>query len=126
MLVRTMTYKDFNEVERTEDFRFNLTGAEIAEMEMSVNGSYSEMLKMLVEKHDTPATATIFRNLILKAYGEKSLDGQTFMKSKEISENFAHTQAYSDLYMELVTDADAASNFVNGILPKDLLKNMPK
>lgn len=126
MLEYPITFTDFNDVTRTEVLRFNLTKAEVADMEMSVTGSFSNMLKMLIEKQDIPAMSAIFKNLLLKSYGEKSLDGREFSKSKEMSDKFASTAAFSDIYMSLVTDADAAAKFINGILPEGLVKEMKK
>lgn len=120
MLKKTITYNDFNGVERTEDFYFNLTKAEVLEMEMSATGGLAESIKRIVAAQDQPAIIKLFKDLILKAYGEKSADGRRFMKSEEIKDNFAQTEAYSILFMELATDAEKASEFVNGIVPAGL------
>lgn len=117
MIKKTMTYTDYNGIQRTEDFYFNLTKAEVAEREMSTAGGLAEMIQRVVDANDAPAIIKIFKELILKAYGEKSPDGKRFVKSEEISNAFAQTEAYSDLFMELATDADAAAKFVNGIIP---------
>ena len=120
MLKKTITYRDYNDVERTEDFYFNLTKAEIMEMEMSTSGGLGEMIKRIVAAQDAPAIIKIFKDLVLKAYGEKSPDGKRFIKTEEIQNNFAQTEAYSQLFMELATDADAAAKFINGIVPVDV------
>ena len=122
MLKRTITYKDYNGVERKEDFYFNLTKAEVMEMEMSEAGGMAEMIRKIVDAKDAPAIIKVFKDLILKAYGEKSADGKRFIKSAEISEAFSQTEAYSELFMELAQDADAAAKFVNGIIPVDAEK----
>ena len=120
MLKKTIKYTDYNGVERTEDFYFNLTKAEVMEMEMSTTGGLAEMINRVVAAQDTPSIIKIFKDLILKAYGEKSADGKRFVKSPEISDGFSQTEAYSILFMELATDAEAASAFVNGITPIDV------
>ena len=117
MLKKTITYTNYNGIEVTEDFYFNLTKAEIMEMEMSTSGGMAEMMNKIVASQDAPAIIKIFKELILKAYGEKSADGKRFMKSEEISVAFSQTEAYSQLFMDLATDADAAAKFVNGIVP---------
>lgn len=117
MLKETITFVDYNGVERTEDFYFNLTNAEVTEMEMSTSGGLAEMINRVVAAQDAPAIIKIFKDLILKAYGVKSPDGKRFIKSDEISTEFSQTEAYSQLFMKLATDADAASRFVNGIVP---------
>ena len=125
MIKKTITYTDYNEVERTEDFYFNLTKAEIMEMELSTTGGMAEMIKKIVATKDQPAIIKIFKDLVLKAYGEKSADGKRFIKSEEITTAFSQTEAYSMLFMELATDADAAAKFVNGIIPADVAKQLP-
>lgn len=117
MLKKTITYTDYNGVERTEDFYFNLTKAELMEMEIGTTGGMADMIKRIIDAKDAPAIIKIFKELVLKAYGEKSADGKRFVKSEEISNGFAQTEAYSQLFMELATDADAAATFVNGIIP---------
>lgn len=118
MLKKSMTYKDFNDVERTEEFYFNLTQAEVTEMEMSTEGGLVKKLEKIVAEKDAKKIVEAFKDLILRAYGEISPDGKRFVKSPEISAAFACTQAYSDLFMTLAYDADAAAAFVNGIIPK--------
>lgn len=122
MLKKTITYEDYNGVERTEDHYFNLSKAEIMEMEMGTTGGLAEMLQRIVAAKDTAAIIKVFKDLILKAYGEKSADGKRFIKSEELSTAFSQTEAYSILFMELATDADKASEFVNGIVPAEMSK----
>ena len=120
MLKKTIEFVDYNGVERKEDFYFNLTKAEIMEMEMSTEGGLAELIEKIVATQNTPAIIKIFKQLVLKAYGEKSPDGKRFIKSEELSKAFEQTEAYSELFMELATDADAAAKFVNGIVPSDV------
>lgn len=117
MLKKTITYTDYNGVERTEDFMFNLTKAEILEMQLTKDGGMDAAIKKIVDAKDAPEIMKVFKDLILKAYGIVSDDGRRFIKSKEISDSFAQTEAFSMLFMELATDTDAASAFVNGIVP---------
>lgn len=120
MLKKTITYTDYNGVERTEDFYFNLSKAELMEMEMSTSGGFAETIQKIVAAQDAPTIIKIFKDLILKAYGEKSPDGKRFIKSEELSNSFAQTEAYSNLFMELATNDEAAANFVNGVMPSNL------
>lgn len=123
MIKKTITFTDYNGIERTEDFYFNLTKAEVMEMEMSTTGGLAETIQKIVAAQDAPAIIKIFKNLVLKAYGEKSPDGRRFIKSDDISAAFSQTEAYSQIFMELATDADAAAKFVNGIVPADMAQN---
>ena len=126
MYKKTITYTDYNGVERTEDFWFNLSKAELGEMEMSTAGGLTDMVEKIVKTQDMPSIIKIFKKMILQAYGEKSPDGKRFIKSEEISTAFSQTEAYSNLFMELASDADAASTFVNGIVPQvEESKTMP-
>ena len=118
MLKKTITYTDYNGTERTEDFYFNLSKAEIMEMEVGIVGGLSGKIKKITETQDIPEIASIFKELVLKSYGEKSSDGRRFMKNDEIRTAFSETEAYSNLYAELATDADKAVAFFNGIIPQ--------
>ena len=124
MLKKTITYTDYDGNERKEDFYFNLNKAEIMEMEMSTSGGMAEMLQKIVDSQDAPAIIKAFKELVLKSYGQKSPDGKRFIKVDEngqpLSRKFAETEAYSNLFMELATDADAAAKFVRGIVPGDI------
>jgi hypothetical protein len=126
MLKKTITYTDFNGVSRTEDFYFNLMKSEIMEMEMSTSGGLEQHIRKIIAEQDSVKIIELFKELILKAYGEKSLDGKYFRKTPEIAQNFAATEAYSQLFMELSTDADKASAFVNGIVPKEIAEEAAK
>ena len=120
MLKKTIKYTDYNGVERNEEFLFNLSKAEIMEMEMGTTGGLAEMITGIINAGKTPEIIKIFKEIILKAYGEKSADGKRFIKSQELSDGFAQTEAYSELFMELATDSDKAAEFINGIVPGDM------
>lgn len=122
MLKKTVSYVDYNGVERTEDFYFNLSKAEITEMELSVEGGFSKMLEDIVKSKDNMQIVKLFKDIVLKSYGEKSADGKRFVKSKELAEAFSQTEAYSEIFMELALNEDAAAAFVNGIMPANLNK----
>lgn len=119
MLKKEITYNDFNGTERTESFYFNLTKAELTEMELGTEGGMSGMIEKIVAEQDIQRIMELFKSIIQKAYGEKSLDGRRFVKNQEILDNFTQTEAYSKLFMELATNADAAAEFVNGLMPDD-------
>ena len=124
MLSKKIKYTDYNGVEREESFLFNLSKAELMEMELGTTGGLAETIQNVVEAQDTPSIIKIFKDLILKAYGEKSADGKRFIKidenGKPLSIAFSQTEAYSNLFMELATDSDAATNFIRGIVPGDI------
>ena len=120
MLKKVIEYTDYNDTVRKETFYFNMSKAELMEQEMGVSGGYSEMVQRITEAQDMPTLMKLIRETVLKAYGEKSADGKRFIKSPELSEAFSQTEAYSSLMMELLTDAEAAAQFVIGIMPADL------
>lgn len=116
MVKEHIKYKDFNGNDREEDFYFNLTEAEVFEMQMSTSGGYKAMIESIIAAQDMPSLIKIFKELLLKSYGKKSLDGKFFEKSEEISTAFSQTNAYVKLYMELVTDDKKAAQFINGLM----------
>ena len=126
MLKKTITYTDYDGNERKEDFYFNLNKAEIMEMEMSTSGGMAEMLQKIVDSQDAPAIIKAFKELVLKSYGQKSPDGKRFIKNATLREEFEQTEAYSQIFMELATNAEEAAKFVNGMIPNDVAKELPK
>jgi hypothetical protein len=125
MLKLTKTYTDYNGVSRTEDFYFNLSESELMEMEMGTNGGFAAMVQAIVAAQDVPALIKIFKEILLKSYGEKSADGKRFIKSEELSTAFSQTEAYNQLFMELATDDKKAADFINGIVPKNVDTKQP-
>lgn len=132
MIKKTVTYTDFNGNERTEDFYFNLTELELAELDLGisgVSGGLLELLKKIVREKDQRQIVEYFKKIVLMAYGEKTADGRRFVKSEEIRNGFAPTEACSKIFMELAKDADAAAKFINGIMPPKVVeeaKNLSK
>ena len=120
MLKKIITYTDYNGVERSEPFYFNLSKAELMEMELGVTGGMTEMLNKIINAKDGPSLMKTFKEMIMKSYGIKSDDGKRLIKSEELSIAFTQTEAYSVLFMELITDDKAAADFVNGIIPNEI------
>ena len=123
MLKKTIKYTDYDGNEREEDFYFNLSKAEITEMELSKEGGMSEYIKKISATQNGPELIKLFKDIIIKSYGEKSLDGKRFIKNKELTEAFTQTEAYSELFVELASNADEAVKFINGIMPKNMNAN---
>ena len=120
MLKKLITYTDYNGNERKENFYFNLNKTELLEMETEVVGGMRQLLEDMMEKQDIPKIMKAFKTIILKAYGEKSPDGKRFFKSEELSTAFTQTEAYNELYMELLSDAKKAAAFINGLMPEEM------
>lgn len=120
MYKKTITFVDYDDVERTEDHFFNLTKAELTMMDMSEIGGFEKKMNRIIQAKDAPAIMNTFRDIIRRSYGVKSPDGRRFIKSEQLSDEFEQTEAYSVLFMELCTDADAAGAFISGIMPSDL------
>ena len=118
MLKKTITYTDYDGLERTEEFRFNLTKAELVDMELTTAGTFSETMKRIIAEKDIIRIAKLFKELLLKSYGVKSDDGKRFIKSQELSEAFSQTEAYSDLYIELLSNPEEAAKFFAEVAPK--------
>jgi hypothetical protein len=131
MLRKTITYTDFNGEEAREDFYFNMTRAELVELEFSMEGGFSETMKRMIEtdpegKVNGKIIMEEMKKLLLKSYGVKSPDGKRFVKNDRLRQDFESSEAYSVLFMDLVTDADAAATFINGIMPANLVEEIAK
>lgn len=128
MLKKTIKYTDFNGDEHSEEFYFNLTKSEIMEMEMSTAGGMEQRLKRMMNTKDTVELAAIFKDIILRSYGEKSDDGKRFIKARNgvrLANEFVETAAYDELFMELL-DAEKCAEFINGIMPADVQAELQK
>lgn len=126
MLKKTITYEDFNGETVSEDFFFHLSKAELVELEMSHEGGLSTAIQRIVDAEDGKAIVAEFKNIILSAYGQKSLDGKRFVKNQTLRDEFESTEAYSTLFMDLVTNPDAAAEFVNGVIPQGMAEEAAK
>ena len=126
MRKETIKFTDYNGTEQTRDYYFNLNKAEIMKMEMSTKGGLAERIKRIVDTQDQPAIIEVFEDLIKRSFGVKTPDGIGFEKKKEDLEAFMATEAYSELFMKLATDADAAAAFINGIIPADMSQEAAK
>jgi len=131
MFKKTVTYEDWNGVERTEDFYFNLTRVELAELEYSSfpGESMSDHITELMKSRDMGVVIKTIKQMLLISYGVKSPDGKRFVKNDDVRTAFEENPAFDILYMELATDADKAAEFVAGIMPsamRDTLGDNPK
>ena len=122
MLKKTITYVDYDGNERTEDHYFNLSKAELIEMRYTENGGLEKYIEKIISEQDNSKLLVLFKNIVLKSYGQKSLDGKRFIKSEELTNEFIQSEAYSELFVELM-DAEKCAEFFNSIIPKDLLED---
>lgn len=126
MYKMTIKYTDFNDVDRSEDFYFNLSKAELSEMNLSHQGGMEAYINRIVNSRDNTELIRVFKDLILKSYGIKSDDGKRFIKSQELRDAFEQTNAYSELFMMLASNEKTASKFINGIMPKGFAEEAAK
>ena len=124
MFKKTVKYTDYNGVEREEDFYFDLNSAEITEMELSQEGGMSNLIKKITDAKDMPSLIKLFKELILKSYGEKTPDGRFFVKDEETAKRFQFSPAYSIIFMELATDENKATEFINSIIPQEAISKV--
>jgi hypothetical protein len=120
MLKRNVTYENFNDETVTETFYFNMTKAELVEFEYAYEGGFTNAIEKMVETNDNKGLIFVFKDLILRSYGIRSEDGKRFIKNEQLCEEFSQTGAYSALFLELATDDKAASEFITGVVPKDM------
>lgn len=127
MIVYTETYTDFNGNQRTEEFRFHFSQAELLEMEMSTEGGFSARVNRIINANSHPELLQVMKTFILDAYGVKSEDGRRFMKNEQIRQEFLESPVYSKIFMRLTTGPDAAdeaAKFINGVTPEEMPKPM--
>ena len=125
MLKKTITYEDYDGNTRTEDLYFYISKAELTEMELSTPGGFTKKLESITQAQNGAEIMKVFKEIILKAYGEKTPDGRGFIKKRNgvmLAEEFEQTEAYNQLFTELIMDPDKAAAFINGIMPRDLVE----
>lgn len=120
MLKKTVTYTDYNGVERTETFYFHYTEAEILDMEMSTEGGFAERIQKIIDAKDQVSLMKLIKKFVIDAYGIKSEDGKRFIKNDKVKTEFLESPAYSKIWMELVMDDEVAADFVNNVIPSDM------
>ena len=120
MIKKTVTYTDYNGEQRTETFYFHYTEAEILDMEMSEEGSFADRIQRIIDAKDKTALMKLIKKFVIDAYGVKSEDGKRFMKNDELKTAFLECPAYSDIFMEMVTNDEIAAEFVNGVIPSTM------
>lgn len=122
MLKKTYTYTDYNGVERTESFYFHFTEAEILDMEMSTEGGFAERVQRIIDAKDQAALMKLIKQFVIDAYGVKSDDGRRFIKNEKVKTAFLECPAFSDIFMDMVTNDELAAEFINGVIPDTMKK----
>lgn len=124
MIKKTITFKDFNGDSRTEDFYFNLTIDEIMELQFSEAGGLDQYINSIVQSDNNAEIYQTFKKIILKAIGKKSEDGRLFAKSEEIKNEFSQTNAFSNMLVEFMTNAEAGASFISALVPAEELEKI--
>ena len=132
MFKKTINYVDYNGEKRSGIYYFHLNKADIVELQMGVKGGLMEKLQEAIRTDDAPFIMDTFRKIIRKSYGEKSIDGKSFVKFKivdgarvELADLFEQTPAYSELFVELLTDDNAADEFMRNVIPAEMAGQLP-
>ena len=124
MYKKTVTYEDYKGNTRTEDFYFNLNKAELVELELSTKGGLTVTIDRIIAAQDNPTLFKIFKDLVSKSYGVLSDDGRKIIKNQAVLDDFMQTEAYSIIFSELATNAEAAAEFFNNVIPQNLAKEL--
>lgn len=124
MLKKTITYADYDGMERTEDFWFNLSKTELTKLDAELPGGVLGVLRKIIDKKDRKALVDFIETLILRSYGEKTLDGKRFVKTPDMAEEFMQTPAYDELFMSILSDTDSQTSFINGVIPQSMAKEI--
>jgi len=120
VLKKTITYLDLDGNPITEDFYFNLTKAELAEMQVITEGGMAGLLQEIIKSGDNQRILDHFKLIVRQSYGVRHEDGKQFIKSSELSQAFMNTNAYSELFVDLMTNPQGAAEFITGIVPADI------
>lgn len=126
MLIKPITYTNFNGEKRTKNFYFNLTRTELAKMELLEKAGMEATIKQMIDTDDRAKIIELFEKIVCGAYGEKSPDGEEFLKSPEIVERFKCHPAYDVLFMELINSSENMANFISAVMPQDLADEVKK
>ena len=118
MYKKTITYTDFNGTERTEDFYFHMTQAEILKMEYSQEGGMTNVIQKIIETEETTKLLPLFETVVRMSYGKRSVDGRHFEKKPEYTDQFLASEAYSNMFVEFMMNADEAAKFINNVCKK--------
>ena len=124
MLKKTVTYTDYNGVERTEAFYFHYNEAEILDMEMSTEGGFAERIQKIIDAKDQVSLMQVIKKFVIDAYGVKSEDGKRFIKNDAVRTEFLESPAYSQIWMELVMDDEIAADFINNVIPSGIKEKL--
>lgn len=124
MIKKTITYTDYDGMERTEDFWFNLSKTELTKLDAELPGGVLGVLRKIIDKKDRKALVDFIETLILRSYGEKTLDGKRFVKTPDMAEEFMQTPAYDELFMSILSDTDSQTSFINGVIPQSMAKEI--
>lgn len=120
MFKTSVVYTDYDGNERTKELYFNLSKAELFDMQFGVTGGLDAVLNRIAQEHDMPRIVSMFKDIIHKAYGKKSLDGDRFVKNEETWKEFEESEAYSEFFVKLITDDEFQKSFMIGIIPQDV------
>lgn len=120
MLKKTIKYTNFSGVERERTLYFDLTKAELTMLGLGVDGGLDVVLTNLMEAENIPELIQNFEKILLLSYGEKSEDGERFIKGDDISRKFKESPVYDEIFMELITDEKKAADFINAVMPDDI------
>ena len=125
MLTKAITYENYNGEKKTKNFYFHLTKSEIAKMSLYEDGGIEAKIKKMVESGNNAEIMRYFEDFVLSCYGEKSADGEEFVKNDEVRERFKNHPAYDVLFMEFIDGgAKAMSDFINGVIPASMAESV--
>lgn len=126
MVKKTIAYTDFNGVQRKDDFFFHMSLPEVTRLQASVSPeTFDEHILRIAKEGKEGAILQLLEKIILGAYGVKSPDGKSFIKTQEETRNFEYSQAYAELFEQLLLQPEEMRVFAEGIgaLTKPVSKN---
>lgn len=117
MIKKLVTYKDFNDMERTDELHFHMTQPELIKLSVSKEGGFERYLNKIIQTNNMKEIVDTLDEVIKLSYGEKTADGR-FEKSPEILNKFVSSEAYNIVFMEIAQNSETAAEFINGVIPK--------
>ena len=126
MLTKAITYVDYNGNKKTKNFYFNLTKTELAKMELTNRAGMLETIKAMINSDDREEIIKLFEKIVVGSVGEKSADGEHFVKNDQIRQDFMNHPAYDVLFMELISNESTMAGFINAVVPNEIADGAQK
>lgn len=111
MFKHSVEYVDFNGSDRKEDLYFHLSLPEVTRLEAEIGMGLEDYIKGLTTNQELNTLLAFLERMLLSSYGQKTSDGKSFIKSQVIREAFEYSQAYAEIFEQVLSNPDLARKF---------------